>query len=516
MNSGQAYLQNSNASCRSSVIMTSKMLFWLDSAITPFAIAKGISDNYDAELYAVVDITNKPKKFFQTQKIVNFSKIWFYHDHINPKSKPDVEYLSSLEEKSGINLWMLAYNERLFYNFNKYRKFTEDEVLVILEQECKLFERILDEVKPDYVIMYDTNMHHNHLFYLLCKKRGIKTLILVATRLAKRWAISTIPDNIDFVPEKLQITSTVKSFQELQTTLNDLGWYKLSVDINTKFLSSRSGLMKAAMQFLFKNRNTNIATHYSYYGRSKIKVLLNTIMEILQTKYRKKFIDSHFITAPNLSERYILFTLSQDPERSTLITAPFYTNQLELIKNIVKSLPIGYKLYVKEHQAMASREWRKISYYRELLALPNVRLIHPTVNTIDLIRNASLVISISGTSSFESIFYQVPSIVMADTSFSMISLVHKLRSIDELPVIIRKLVKKRLDDSTELSEYVNVSMKNTFFFDYDALEFEFADLFYMGSFLVDVDLSEQKISEFLERNKNITQLLATEFLKKIH
>ena len=495
--------------------MKSKILFWLDSAITPFAIAKGISDNYDAQLYAIIDITDKPKKFFQNQKIVDFSKIWFYHDHINPRLIPDLNYLTSLEEKNNLNLWELAYNERLFYNFNKYRKFTEDEVLSILEQECKLFEKILDEVKPDYVVMYDTNMHHNHLFYLLCKKRRVKTLILVATRLAKRWVVSSLPDNIDFIPQKMQITNPVQSFLELQTILNDLGWYKLSVQINTKFLSSRTGLLKAAFEFLFFNKNTNISTHYSYYGRFKIRVLFNTIWEVLVTHYRKKFIDSNFVKSPNLAEQYILFTLSQDPERSTLITAPFYTNQLEVIKSIVKSLPIGYKLFVKEHQAMASREWRNISYYNELMNLPNVVLIHPTVNTIDMIKNASLVISISGTASFESLFYQVPSIVLSDTSFSMIPLVHRLRSTEELPIIIKKLVKNKISDSTELSEYVQVLMKNTFFFDYDALEFEFGDLFYMGSFLVDVEIPEEKVVTFLERNKSITQLLGTEFLKKI-
>ena len=62
---------------------------------------------------------------------------------------------------------------------------------------------------------------------------------------------------------------------------------------------------------------------------------------------------------------FIFFPLHLEQEMSLLIQAPFYTNQLEIIKNLVKSLPIGYELYVKEHPLMYVRSWRKISIYKE-------------------------------------------------------------------------------------------------------------------------------------------------------
>ena len=43
---------------------------------------------------------------------------------------------------------MIAYSERSFYKFNDYYKFSGDEILSILEQECRLFEKVLDEY-PD-------------------------------------------------------------------------------------------------------------------------------------------------------------------------------------------------------------------------------------------------------------------------------------------------------------------------------------------------------------------------------
>ena len=35
--------------------------------------------------------------------------------------------------------------------------------------------------------------------------------------------------------------------------------------------------------------------------------------------------------------------------------APYYTNQLEVLIQIAKSIPVGYKVFVKEHYAMKTK-----------------------------------------------------------------------------------------------------------------------------------------------------------------
>src|SRR3989338_11445053 len=104
-----------------------KILFWLDTYFTYFGIAKFLQDDFDADLYAVIDTPDKPKRFFQNQKLIHFKKIWFLHDHISKKNNPDLEYLKYFEEKYGITLWLLAFNERIFFNYNLFYKFTINE-----------------------------------------------------------------------------------------------------------------------------------------------------------------------------------------------------------------------------------------------------------------------------------------------------------------------------------------------------------------------------------------------------
>ena len=72
-------------------------------------------------------------------------KIWFYHDYIkNINQKLDLKYLQLIEKKYGINLWLIAFNDRMFNDVNEYYKFSANEILLILEQECKLYEKCVN------------------------------------------------------------------------------------------------------------------------------------------------------------------------------------------------------------------------------------------------------------------------------------------------------------------------------------------------------------------------------------
>ena len=126
--------------------MTEKILFWIDSQFLLFGIAKYIQKLHDdCELYLIADCDEKLKKFFKKQDIVNFKKIYFFRDETsNIQKKPDIEFLENFEKQYNINLWLVAYGERVFLPlFNPYYQYNKNEILSILEQECKFFKKVL-------------------------------------------------------------------------------------------------------------------------------------------------------------------------------------------------------------------------------------------------------------------------------------------------------------------------------------------------------------------------------------
>ena len=494
--------------------MTKKIIFWLNAYMLFFGLAANLQKKYDCELYAIIDITNRTKKFFQEQDIVNFQKKWFLHDHIQNTEEIDIEYLKNFETKYSINLWQLGMNERLFYQHNDFYKFSQDEILSILEKECKLYESILDQIKPDFLVTSETALHQQHLFYEICRKRGVKVLMLNQSKLAYKCIISQELHKLDSLSDLSKTPSKKRTFDELLNILTSTDNTKQLRLYQKNFGGTKSSKLKAASEYFLKSDNSNIKTHFSYYGRKKSKVLLDYISKSLKAKIRKSFIDKNLEYEIYDNEQIVLFTLHQEPERSLLITTPFHTNQLEIIRHIAKSLPPGYKLYVKEHFSQALREWREISYYKEIIKIPNVRLYHPSSSIQKLIQHSSLVISISGTVSFEAAFYQKPSIIMADMEFTVLPSIQKLNSIEDLPCMIRDGLNMKVN-SDDLDKYLTILDEHSFSFDLKGYETNEANFFRFGGNFHDTLITNEKMKLFLRENENIFTPLTEQYIKKL-
>ncbi len=494
--------------------MKDKILFWISNySLVHFGIAKFLQDKHNCDLFALFDVTDNTKKFFQNQQLVKFNKTWYYHDHFS-NSKPDLEYLANFEKKYGLNLWTYACNDRIFYRFNQYHKFSTDEILTILTQELKLYESILDEIKPNFIAMTEPTLRHNYLFCKICKIRGIDILMFTQYRLGRRCKISNFENVLTGIENYPDDKVHNRTLDELQNYLKGFDIFKQTTGYRKKFLASKRNLLQAVCKFLI-SQNSNHKTHYSYYGRTKLNVLIKSIFYLLKTKYREIFINKNFITKLD-DESFIYFPLHIEEESTLLIAAPFYTNQLEVIKQIVKSLPIGYKLYVKEHPSMYTRGWRKISEYKQMMALPNIKLIHYSVPSEDVIKKSSLILSISGTSGFEAAFYQKPSIVFTDTDFSILPSVYRLKTIEELPSSIMLSLQKSSVDTFLLNKYIDFINDSSFQFDYTELAQDVQDYFHYSGFLADVEIPSEKMQTFLEEHKSQFEQLATEHIKKIN
>ena len=492
--------------------MNSKIIFWMNDALALVGLPKTLQEKHNFDIYAILDVTDKQKKFFQKQELIKFSKIWFFHDYISKATKkPDTKYLKLIEKKHKIDLSLLASNERFFNKWNKYYKFSSDEKLLILEQECKLFEKILDEVQPDFLITAQTTLHHNHLFYEICKARGIKVLMIRSSFFVGKHIISSEFDSIDNtqINGKFHFNSLV-DMQNYLKKHDSTTRGKLELE---NWMASKTDYLKAILKFLVSN-NTNVKTHYTYYGRSKFAVLKGTIFSTIKKRFRESFINKNLIRDIKNKKPLIYFPLQVEPERSLLIQAPNYTNQIEVITNIVKSLPAGYELYVKEHPANVFREWRSVDDYKKIMKLPNVKLIHPSVKSEDLIIKSSLVITISSTSGLEAAFHNKPSIIFADLDYSILPSVHKIKDIDELPYAIKTSLKKEVK-SSDLSYYINLIEENSFELDFDSINSDFDSNFHYGGFLADVEIPIEKMRLFLERHSADFDKIAAECLKKI-
>ena len=492
-----------------------RLIFWIGADLLTFFLSTFLQKSNIGTFYSITDITNNPRKFFEEQKFVNFSKNWFYHDYMEINKEADLEYLKNFENKYSIDIFELAKNDRiLIKKYNPYHDFSKNEINSILENECKLFEKVLDEVKPDFFITTETALQPHHLFYEMCKSKGVKILMFNHANWKNFCYISESRHKIDNFEDLSSNHDYNINFENLRELIQQNDLAKSHMKYFKRLRNSKLVLLKTFLNFIFSN-NKNIKTHYTYFGRTKLKVFFTELMDVIKTKQRKKFIDSNLINKFHDDKPFLYLPLHQEPERSLLIAAPKFTDQIKTVKEIASNLPKNYELYVKEHPTQGvARGWRDISFYEEIINTPNVKLFHPHFDSKILLEKCKLVVSVGGTSSFEAGFFAKPSIIFADLGYSVIPSIKKLNSYNELKDEITNSLNSSVNPN-HILQYVKTLEKNSFVFDFLNFEIDYTSLFYNNGTTVDVNITNKKMETFLFDYKSDLEKLSNEFLKKI-
>ena len=135
------------------------------------------------------------------------------------------------------------------------------------------------------------------------------------------------------------------------------------------------------------------------------------------------------------------------------------------------------------------------------MSIPNTILIHPDFPSEKLIKNSSLVISLSGSSPLEATFYQKPAIVFGDVVYSLIPSIFKVNTLEQLPKLIEKAISSKVDLSY-LNRFIDLIEKNTVNFDMFEFQTLFNKKFYYQGYLFDVEIDEEDIKKFLDEIKD--------------
>lgn len=494
--------------------MTEKILFFINVP-TDLQVARFLQDR-GFELYGIFDVADLLQPTFEEQDIIKFKKTWYYRKYVkNEIKETSEEFLEKFEKKYNINLWSLIYKDRNLYGFNNYHDFNYEEILKITEKSIRFYESILDEVKPQYVWIHIPDLFHIELFYEICRARGIKILTLSEARLPNRYIISEKTDIFDY-PELIldkNSSENITTFEELQNLTKD--WYSTISPETHKIMLSPKTKLKGFFHYLFSVCGNEYRKYYINFGRTRTRIFFHESSKIIKSKIRKYYIDKNLKKTIKLDTKFAYFPLHVIPERSTLSAAPYYSDQLEVIRHVAKSLPINYKLYVKEHPMQVVNYWRKISFYKEILKMPNVELIHFSFSNEKLLENSSLVITISGTNGFTAAIYEKPSIVFTDVLYSSLSSVFRVDNLEKLPEIINSAINTKVKNS-EISNFIDQIKKNSFEYAYNDLMSIMIKKFFYDGFTYDAYIPKHKVKQFIDENKEQLDKWGSELLKKIN
>jgi hypothetical protein len=403
--------------------------------------------------------------YFQKNPEIKVRPVSVFHDHISYNKYKYLEntellsnywepgyrkysksILSGIEEKYGIiNFWNIVASDRFIRNWK------EDKIVEQISFYIFAWESIIEKYKPEYVVSETVTGLWNYLLFLICKHYNIKYLSIQTTKNTGRYYYST--DQF----------GSWKEFENLYKELLQKGFSQNEIKVATDFIEKfrRQQLVPPYM------KSSNAPPNFIKYINFP-RFIINLKKDLIQNWYYKnhdyklgyRIYDYHYtlirsgrisytrltklFKKPLYDDKYILYPVHFQPEATTDIWAPYYSDQLQTIKSIARSLPLGYYLYVKEHSAILGS--KSIKFYKEISKIPNVRLIDPKNNISELIKNSSAVIVLTSTTGLEAILWNKPTIVFGNVFYNIYPFIHRVRDVNDLPGLIKIAIEEKTDE----------------------------------------------------------------------
>lgn len=196
------------------------------------------------------------------------------------------------------------------------------------------------------------------------------------------------------------------------------------------------------------------------------RLYLNVVVEKLKNPYArvigfmftevarsiKKHIAKLYYHKPK-KEKFLFYPLQLSEDCQILMRATHYWNQVSTITFVAKNMPIGYKLYVKEHPNLIGG--MPINQLHRINKIPHVKLISPLCSSHDLIKQSSGIIAVNSAVGWEGVLYQKPVINMGKSFYETSGMTYKVRDLYQLRTTIKKALSSSIVDYTQLLKFIN-------------------------------------------------------------
>ncbi|MCR5421614.1 MAG: hypothetical protein K6E98_11445 [Lachnospiraceae bacterium] len=371
----------------------------------------------------------------------------------------DMDYLEEIEKEyshfKNLNMQLMCSQENTrHYHFRYYWSVTNyDENMLWLELNYKKILGIFEEFKPDMVLDFDNAELQRTIINEVAYKKKVPYITVEYSKFGY-YKYPTFQNTIgidDYFVRKYNenLKLPVDGLKEEYDYIYD--YRSKSTIMNKEFAGTVTSqydrdsilwilrVMRGKFHYFF---DMDIAKG-NHRLKKKNRVLYAPSLPYIKHYWqvmtlRRKFMGKNDIfEAPVEGENYVYMPLHLIPESTVFVKASYFVDELSLIEAVSKSLPVGWWLYVKEHQAMLGE--RHVDFYKKVKQLHNVRLVQ--VNHYHdpkpWIMKAKGVVTIVGTTAYEEALLGRKSVIFGDVPFELIDGITKVRSYEELPELIR-------------------------------------------------------------------------------
>ncbi|MBI2050331.1 MAG: hypothetical protein HYT31_00820 [Parcubacteria group bacterium] len=348
----------------------------------------------------------------------------------------------------------------------------------------QFWQGMIKRFKPDAILFPDVPHNgNNYVLYALAKRRNIKVIISEQIAVESR---TTLVD--DYTTSSLAIRNYYDAHKDTAYKVEDLspdlrsyyGKHSNSVadatpEYQKRALARPAPFRTPGVRTILKHllRLSILRVGFSYLRMIFMKneeQTLDAPMRGFRYKLRinqwvkqnrlleKEYARLHVI--PDFSKKFVYMPLNVQPERTTCPQAGVYDDQLLMVETVARSLPAGWKLYVKENPNQLrpsnafSRLYRHPGYYERIAALPNVKLVPLDTSTYDLMQHSQVVGVATGTAGWEGLLRGKPALVFGSVWYMYCDGVFRIADLDSCRTALSNIAAGYTPDKQKVLNYL--------------------------------------------------------------
>lgn len=401
------------------------------------------------------------KDHLDQSKINPFVRQWLLQDEVYgiiSDAPPDLDRLRALErEYANPTLWRYQWADR------SWTRDSFNESCNRLIKTFDFYESLYSREQPDLILASGYGSMPQLVGHFVARRMGIPMLYPTHTRMGDRYvpgydALESLEFEIQAEHENANVPQSIEiEIEEFLTAFRNRPERPSYESVNDRMHGVDWGHFFRFFRYAYRYWITGVYAK----DHSKPNPIKKIWLEAKPKVQRRLLKNSNMWEKYDPDINYVYFPLHLQPEASTMALAPFYLDQLNIIENLAKSLPIGYRVIVKEHPQMLGRRPRE--YYEHLKNISNVLLIPPFSDNFTVIRNAKLIFTISGTAGMEGVILGKPVVTLGSVIYNQCGSVTQAGDVAPTgwAALIKNLLLNYRHDEEKLRLYLNRLFANS-------------------------------------------------------
>lgn len=335
-------------------------------------------------------------------------------------------------------------------------------------------DRLIERLRPDAIVTFVPATYGDYLLAVAAKARAIRYLQLRSTKI-KNYVLfaDSLDAQVSSVAQRYRRNFAAGSGYRCEKPAADFiaGAAGKPVDYEGTIARERPALARrlkeAATRFAgalhssFKPLNQEVACD-NHVPPPITTWLHSTLLQSTHRRAAMRRMQPRMLTLDEAAGTpYLFYPLHSEPEIALSVYGRDHQNQIETIRRLAQSLPLRWRLIVKEHPR--SIGYRSQGYYQRLLEIPNVWFAAPEIRPFHWIERSQAVATISGFVGLEALMIGRPVLILGDVSYSMLppTMLRKIGALSETSTQLEGLLASFRRDDNALKAFVAACMEES-------------------------------------------------------